>query len=144
MSSMRGFHIVISKLMKQYQIDTAKAEENGHNVYIMTLENGLQVILLGNQQGYLNIMSAVVTLADGVTIPPPILLSLLSMNLWNTRHPVFNIGFDINKMQVVLSCRQALAELDQAETYNLVGTFIDTASELKRWITRQMEPVSEK
>ncbi|PWC15010.1 hypothetical protein B4923_02940 [Brenneria roseae subsp. americana] len=144
MSGMRGFHIVISKLMKQYQIDTAKAEESGHSVYIMTLENELQIMLLGNQQGYLNIMSAVVTLADGVTIPPHILLSLLSMNMWNTRHPVFNIGFDINKMQVVLSCRQTLAELDQAETYNLVGAFIDTASKLKRWITRQMEPVCEK
>ncbi|RLM27747.1 hypothetical protein BIY29_01290 [Brenneria alni] len=139
MSSKRGFHIVMSKLMKRYQIDTEKAAENGHDVYIITLEDETQILLLGNQQDYLNIMSPVASLAPDISVRPNILLSLLSMNMWNTKHPVFNIGLDINKMQVVLSCRQALAELDEIEAYKLVGIFIDTASKLKNWLLKQIE-----
>lgn len=144
MSNMRGFHFVIAKLMKQYQINAAKAAENGHDVYIITLENGMQVFLLGNQPEYLNILSPAATFTEVETIPHHVLLSLLSMNMWNTKHPVFNIGFDIHKMQIMLSCRQALAELDQSETYQLVGTFINTALKLKEWIDQQIETISAK
>ncbi|QTF09513.1 hypothetical protein HC231_17530 [Brenneria izadpanahii] len=138
MSSKRGFHIVMSKLMKRYQVDAEKAAENGHDVYIITLEDEMQILLLGNQQDYLNIISPVISLEPDVSARPDILLSLLSMNMWNTKHPVFNIGLDIRNMQVMLSCRQALAELDEAETYKLVGSFIDTASKLKAWINKLM------
>ncbi|MFC3394775.1 CesT family type III secretion system chaperone [Brenneria rubrifaciens] len=139
MSSTRGFHIVMSKLMKQYQVDAEKAEQSGHDVYIITLEDEMQILLLGNQQDYLNIMSPVAPLSPDVSMRPDVLLSLLSMNMWNTKHPVFNIGLDAEKMQVMLSCRQALAELDETETYQLVSTFIDTAAKLKSWLLKQIE-----
>ncbi|MFE8102688.1 CesT family type III secretion system chaperone [Brenneria goodwinii] len=139
MSGTRGFHIVMSKLMKRYQVDAQKAAESGHDVYIITLEDEMQILLLGNQRDYLNIMSPVTSLAPHVGARADVLLSLLSMNMWNTKHPVFNIGLDVRNMQVVLSCRQALAELDETETYKLVSSFIDTASKLKAWINKLVD-----
>ncbi|MDX5628070.1 MULTISPECIES: hypothetical protein [unclassified Brenneria] len=138
MNHNRAFHIVISRLMKPYHIDTAKAEQKGHDVYIITLDDETPIFLMGNQPGYLNIMSPFISLEPDVVPPANVLLSLLSMNNWNARHPVFTLAIDTRKKKVTLSSRQPLIELDEGETHKLVSTFIETVSTLKVWIHQQM------
>ncbi|MBJ7221839.1 MULTISPECIES: CesT family type III secretion system chaperone [unclassified Brenneria] len=132
----RAFHIVMSRLMKSYDIDTTKAAQSGHDVYIMTLEDGTSIFLMGNQQEYLNIMSPFASLEQGINTASGTLLSLLAINAWSPRHPMFTLGVDIHKMKIILSCRQALAELNDSETHKLVRTFIETVLTLQTWLRR--------
>lgn len=129
----------MSRLMQRFHIPSENAAQDNQDVYIVTLDNEVKIYLIGSQPDYLNIMSPFLTLPEIETTPPHILLSMLSMNMWRVRHPVFTPGLDIVRKNAVLSCRQPLAELSEAEAEKLVGSFINTVIHLKDWLQKELE-----
>ncbi|MFC3396160.1 CesT family type III secretion system chaperone [Brenneria rubrifaciens] len=126
------FHRVMRALLQQYGIDASSAEATGHEVYIMTVEDDIDIHFIGSQAGYLNIVCAVSELDRD--IDKQTLYTLLASNSFNRVHPVLVIGLDKDTHSVVLSTRQPLAELNSADSFKLVEAFIEEATSLRAWL----------
>ncbi|SDL30257.1 CesT family type III secretion system chaperone [Pseudomonas indica] len=134
MQAERSFHLLVSHVLKQYGIDS-QIEAKDNEAYVLTLNEDLEVHLIGMQRGYLNLVSVLGEVAEDCSTE--ILRTLLRVNVFDLSHPVFAIGMTQAPNKIVLSTRQALPELDMATAYKLVETFIEKARGMREWLKFQ-------
>lgn len=126
------FHKIMFMLFKHYGIDVSSAPADGHDVYIMTVEQGLDIHFIGTQENYLNMVCVVSELEKETH--HQILYDLLASNAFSPIHPVLVVGLEPQSNSVMLSTRQLLAELNSVEIFRLVEAFIDEVHALREWL----------
>lgn len=120
------FQIAIADLLKKYQINVSPTDTQGRDVFILSIEN-LDIYLMGNPRGYLNIACKAGRLLEDVG--DEAYVALLSANLFGLEHPVLSVGVAPETREVLLSTRQPLSELDSA---GYSGWSIVSSSMLRR------------
>ncbi|OSR65976.1 hypothetical protein BV326_05007 [Pseudomonas syringae pv. actinidiae] len=125
------FQIAIADLLKKYQINVSPTDTQGRDVFILSIEN-LDIYLMGNPRGYLNIACKAGRLLEDVG--DEAYVALLSANLFGLEHPVLSVGVAPETREVLLSTRQPLSELDSAGIFRLVDSVIEHAQALGVWL----------
>lgn len=125
------FQRAIADLLKKYQIDVSPTDADGQDVFILSIEN-LDIYLIGNPRGYLNIACKAGRLSED--IGDETYIPLLAANLFSLEHPALSVGVSPETREVLLSTRQPLSELDSAGTFRLVESVIEHAQALGEWL----------
>lgn len=125
------FQRTISDLLNRYQVSISPTDTDGHDVFILSIEN-LDIYLVGNPRGYLSVACKAGRLSED--IGDEAYVSLLAANLFSLEHPVLSVGVSPETREVLLSTRQPLSELDSAGTFRLVESVIEQAQALSEWL----------
>ena len=127
-----SYTLLISQLLKCYEIDLSTDPlNNGTDVYTLAIDAELKIHLVGQQDGYLNILCYLEVARE--ILASPYLYDLLCLNEFTLDHPVFCVGIN-RKQELVVSARQPLYELDSTKVYELVETFISRVTLLREWL----------
>jgi hypothetical protein len=133
-ASLNTFHLLMAELLQQYGIqhNASGAKDGNDDVYTLSLGSKLEVHIIGTQENYLNTLCIIPV--EQERLEEEQLYTLLSANLFSLDHPIVRVGVDNNR-QLVLSSRQAIAELDSSECYRHVELIIQKAQALQEWLS---------
>lgn len=120
---MKVFEKTISPLLKKLQIDPAP---NSDNHYVLALDNGLQMHLIGNWQDTL-IMLMNLGCADLKGAEP--LWHLLEDNLF-CEFPHIQISASADEKKIILWTQERLSQLDSSSLLALFERFMQRAEEI--------------
>ncbi|MEI8632938.1 CesT family type III secretion system chaperone [Vibrio sp. PP-XX7] len=125
------FHRSVESLLQKYGINISS--QNEHDVYLLTVENRLDIYLIGTQAAYLNLACSVGELDEQASADS--VVALLAENQFSLSHPIFRLGIDKESRIVTLATQRRLDELDSISMYKLVDHFITEAVRLNQWLS---------
>jgi hypothetical protein len=126
-----SFQKTVSRLFKVMDLkgDPTEAQSVG---YTVSVGQGLQIELIGMQEGFLNMLSVVGTIPDAAD--SNMLKALLYGNQFTFDHPQVCLGADPKTGNIMLWTRQALKELDDKAMLALFGRFTHMADLVRQWL----------
>lgn len=126
------FTRLISQLLQSYNLKQASGQtDSDATVYTINVDQAIEIHLIGEQQGYLNMVCYLPV--SKAALKEAHLLTLLNLNDFSLDHPRFCIGLSENQA-FTLSVRQPLHELNASELYQLMTVFIERANFLKDFL----------
>jgi hypothetical protein len=127
------FQRVASYLFKSMQFDGNPAEQQSSG-YTLTLDNRLQVHLIGIQPEFLVMLCIVGHLPAHASAAT--LTKMLHAIALTFAYPSIILGMEKATQEITVWTRQRLSELDEQGIAALFNRFVDMTDLLRRWLAR--------